>query len=128
MDNEDNAGLGQVYTNLNTYYSQMSSTENFTRADFWNVFSVEALNRANVSPSFLKQHTVGRTDCATSPHEDSVWEYPNPRKGWSHVLEQFGPDSEYGFTIQEVVALIAGGHSIGEARHCVKIGSKWLFF
>jgi len=116
MDNERNNGLQQVYESLNTYYSQMTTTENFTRADFWNVFSVEALNRANVSPNFVKVHTVGRIDCATSPHEDIIVEFPNARLGWSHVLEQFGPSSEYGNSAREVVALIAGGHSLGKAR------------
>lgn len=116
MAHEDNAGLGPVYNQLNEYYDSLSSKDNFTRADFWNVFFVEALNRANVSPNFQKQHTVGRTDCATSPTESDLWEYPNPRKGWAHVLEQFGPNSEYGNSIQEVVALIAGGHSLGEAE------------
>ena len=64
--------LIEAFNNWNSFYSQMSTTENFTRADFWNVFSVEALNRANVHDDFTKQHTVGRKDCATSPHEDSV--------------------------------------------------------
>ena len=64
----------------------------------------------------MKVHTVGRIDCATTPHEDIIVEFPNARLGWSHVLEEFGPSSEYGNSAREVVALIAGGHSLGKAR------------
>ena len=54
------------------------------------------------------------TDCKTSPHETELYDYPNPRKGWSHVNEKFGPASTFNFNPEEIVALIGGAHSLGK--------------
>lgn len=117
MNNVDNGGLGGAYQEINDYYDTLSKPHEFSRADYWNVFYVEALNRIYPEGSgdkFDITHTVGRRDCGESPHESNMWKYPNPRGGWEEVKRQFGENSEYGFTAREIVALIGGAHSMGD--------------
>jgi len=90
IEYSENKGLEAIFTDLNMFYEQ---TTEFSRADFWALFAIRTLRFVNPRDSTVKpeNYTFGRIDCETSPYESELYDYPNPRKGWSHVYEKFGP-------------------------------------
>jgi len=118
LDNVDNTGLQGMYDTLNTAYAAMPSTTDLSRADFWAIWAMRVLQY--VAPSGLSTDEInnlefGRVDCSESPHESALHDYPNPRLDWQHVKEAMGAASVFGLTNDEIVALIAGAHSLGDA-------------
>ena len=116
----ENKGLEQIFEDLNDLYQifseKLQATQIMSRADFWALFALRVLRYIYPRDGTFKteNYTFGRKDCKTSPHEVEEHNYPNPRKGWSHIYEHFGPSSNFNLTINETVALIGGAHSLGK--------------
>merc|ERR1719454_38855 len=60
----------------------------------------------------------GRTDCPTSPvwPSDRPVSFPDEKLGVAEIRRSFGANSIFKFTDDEAVALIGGGHSLGQAH------------
>lgn len=126
LDNPDNAGFEKIYGILNELYDTTEISDVMSRADFWSLASWNAVTHA-VSSSFFdffnpKNETVspfrylyGRTDLCPEQNPPKN-DLPNPKLGYQEVINKFGKASIHNFTHQEIVPLIFGGHSLGEAK------------
>lgn len=131
LTNPGNKGLELTYTLLNDIYDNElpnSIPEGDTimsRADFWALAAWNAM-RATLDDEYHEQadeigFKYGRIDCPTSP----VWpsnfpiSFPNEKLGVDEIRRSFGKESIFGFTDDEAVALIGGGHSLGQAHLAV---------
>jgi len=128
LTNPGNKGLEETYALLNEIYenelpAQVPSGDTImSRADFWALAAWNAMT-ATLDPDFYQQADLigmkyGRVDCPTSP----VWpnnrpvSFPDERLGVAEIRRSFGAESIFGFTDDEAVALIGGGHSLGQAH------------
>ena len=138
FNNGANAGLQNLYGILNEKYDQLKETgvpkndKVMSRADFWALASWNAMlqtlpyDRSATETVFEPiideilqkyKYQYGRVDCSTSPEADyPLIPFPDERRGVDEIRRCFGLRSIFGFTDQELVALIGGGHSLGEGH------------
>lgn len=126
MNNGGNDGLGENFELLNDLYDNQLEVPDgdvkMSRADFWALASWYNM-RLTIDPDDMHlvesyKYVYGRKDCSKSPLPDyDPIDFPNASLGVDEIRRSFGPESIFGFTDDECVALIAGGHSLGEAHN-----------
>ncbi|XP_013408446.1 putative ascorbate peroxidase [Lingula anatina] len=124
LDNADNSGLQTTARELNKVYDNEGFNKLMSRADFWALASVTALD---IAAGFQECHTVlclwlprpeitfrwGRKDCPTSPSTSQVRSFPDGHGDLSSV-KSFG-NHTFGLNLRETVALL-GAHTLGTAQ------------
>merc|ERR1711874_388850 len=121
VNNHDNAGL---VASLDTLYLANSYDSLLSRADFWALAGVYAVDKTielnnddcgeddcEVPDSGLV-FQWGRTDCDTAPYTDVDVGLPSALLDHAHVMSFFA--GEFGFDDNETVALL-GAHTLGRA-------------
>lgn len=106
LDEPDNAGLGPIKASIDALYD--ANTYNMSRADFWALAGVVALDEAN-GPSVEMRY--GREDLPTSCVGAGT--FPNGLLGMEENMRTLG--AQYGLTEREVVVLL-GAHTLGRCR------------
>jgi len=122
INEPDNNGLNEDLDELYQVYTQnLDDIGNISFADFLNAAAVKSTvlllgPEATVdgtSPLEYMKFNYGRTDCETVPYTDLQVEFPNGDRDWEHVWDLFHT-KQFNFTAKEIVALIGGGHSVGD--------------
>ncbi|KAF6024192.1 APX2 [Bugula neritina] len=114
-----NAGLMEYVNELENKIATGGKPASMSRADFWILCSVEALQtaRQNAGRAPLNINMVyGRQDCPDGPYTASTVNaanFPNPRQGLA-VTVKWCLDT-FGLSSQFCVALL-GAHTLGRAR------------
>ncbi|CAH1784079.1 unnamed protein product [Owenia fusiformis] len=113
LANPDNAGLRPYIRDLEVVYANFDDV--ISRADFWQLAGLEALDRASETDSPDIPFLVGRVDCSTSPDTSDLEAFPtNGGHGnLGNVLDFF--QSEFNLGERDAVALL-GAHTLGRAR------------
>ncbi|CAH1784078.1 unnamed protein product [Owenia fusiformis] len=113
LANPDNDGLRPYIRDLEDVYANFEGI--ISRADFWQLAGLEALERAAGTDRPDIPFLVGRIDCSTSPDTSDVEAFPtNGGHGnLGNVLDFF----QSGFNLGERDAVaILGAHTLGRAR------------
>merc|ERR1711970_929941 len=124
VNNHDNAGLADLVASLDTLYLANSYDSLLSRADFWALAGVYAVDKTielnnddceeddcEVPDSGLV-FQWGRTDCDTAPFTDVDVGLPSALLNHSNVMSFF--TNEFGSDDNETVALL-GAHTLGRA-------------
>jgi len=124
VNNHDNAGLADLVASLDTLYLANSYDSLLSRADFWALAGVYAVDKTielnnddcdeddcEVPDSGLV-FQWGRTDCDTAPYTDVDVGLPSALLDHANVMSFFA--GEFGFDDNETVALL-GAHTLGRA-------------
>merc|ERR1711970_137427 len=124
INNHDNAGLADLVASLDTLYLANSYDSLLSRADFWALAGVYAvdktieLNNADCDeddcevPDSGLVFQWGRTDCDTAHYTDVDVGLPSALLDHANVMSFFA--GEFGFDDNETVALL-GAHTLGRA-------------
>jgi len=124
VDNADNAGLADIVADLDTVYTENGYDSVLSRADFWALAGIYAVDKAIVLnnadceedecqvPDSGLVFQWGRVDCATAPYTDVDVGLPSATLDHANVMSFFA--TEFGFDANETVALL-GAHTLGKA-------------
>jgi len=125
VDDEDNAGLGDLVDLLEDAYVSNGLSSLLSRADYWAYASIYAIGKtienansdcdsddcAVPDPGFNFQY--GRVDCDTAPDTTANVGHPSTNLDYDGVMNYFA--TEFGFNENETTALM-GAHTLGSAK------------
>ena len=133
VDLKSNAGLKQHVEGLNKVYNKLPVKNKMTRADFYILASLTALEIAHggniekpidfvITKRFLPLFVIGRTDCAVNKGEQSL--FPKAISGIDKTIAFF--KDNFDLSPKETTALL-GAHTLGRAhRDASGFNGPWV--
>ena len=123
---EDNKGLAEPINDLEKVFKDNSHHLQMTRADFWAIASIVAIEegivQANIKGKSVDPEyelimeepiifTPGRKDCPTSPNTAKKFKFPHPHMNNSELFEYF--NKHFQFSPFQTTSLMAA-HNLGK--------------
>jgi len=123
VNDQENAGLGDLVASLEAVYQSGGLSDIISRADMWALLGIWAVEQTiaknneecedcGTVPDLKVDFKWGRKDCATAPYSDSLLNFPSGLLNYDGLMSYFA--TEFGYTEREVTALL-GAHTLGKA-------------